>query len=124
MIERVPAAGGVRTVPSPDPIARDYLRLVLRLDQHRPGLVDAYYGPADLKAATDMEALRPPAALADDAVALRERLATEVDDPERREWLRAQLVAVEAQARETAGEVIPYDALVARFFDQVMPRVD
>ena len=124
MIERVPAAGGVRTVPAPDSVARDYLRLVLRLDQHRPGLVDAYYGPADLKAATDMEALRPPAALVDDAVALRERLATEVDDPERREWLRAQLVALEAQARETAGEVIPYDVLVARYFDHAMPRVD
>ena len=124
MIERVPAVGGVRSVPAPDPAARDYLRLVLRLDQHRPGLVDAYYGPADLKAATDMEPLRPPAALADDAVALRERLPGEVEDTERREWLRAQLVAVEAQAHEAAGEAIPYETLVARAFDHPMARLD
>lgn len=124
MIQRVPAVGGVRTVPAPDPVARDYLRLVLRLDQHRPGLVDAYYGPADLKAAADMEPLRPPARLAQDAEALRERLSTEVEDPERREWLRAQLVALEAQAREAAGETIPYEELVARQFDLLMSQVD
>src|SRR4029078_1325603 len=41
------AAGGQRHVPVPDPVARDYLLLGLRLDQHVPGLVDAYYGPAD-----------------------------------------------------------------------------
>ena len=110
MIQRVRPSAGVRTVPAPDPVARDYLRLVLRLDQHRPGLVDAYFGPADLKAEADMEPLRPPARLADDAVALRERLAAEVVDPGRREWLRAQLVALEAQAREAAGEAVPYEA--------------
>ncbi|MBA3875838.1 MAG: DUF885 domain-containing protein [Anaerolinea sp.] len=124
MIERVPAAGGVRTVPRGDAVARDYLRLALRLDQHRPGLVDAYHGPADLKAAADMEALRPPARLADDAVALRERLPAEVEDPERREWFRAQLVALEAQAREVAGETVSYEELVAWCFDHPMPRVD
>jgi hypothetical protein len=124
MTERVPAVGGTRTVPAPDPIARDYLLLALRLDQHRPGLVDAYYGPADLKAAADMESLRPPARLVEDAVALLERLPAEVDDPGRREYLRAQLVALEAQARETAGEEIPYEALVARYFDHPMTRVD
>jgi hypothetical protein len=124
VIERVPAVGGVRTVPAPDPIARDYLILALRLDQHRPGLVDAYFGPADLKAAADMESLRAPARLAEDAVALRERLPVEVHDPGRREWFRAQLVALEAQARIAAGEAIPYEDLVARCFDRAMPRTD
>jgi len=124
MTERVPAVGGTRTVPAPDPIARDYLLLALRLDQHRPGHVDAYYGPADLKAAADMESLRPPTRLVEDAMALRERLPAEVADPGRREFLRAQLVALEAQARETAGEEIPYEGLVARYFDHPMPRVD
>ncbi len=82
MTERIPAVGGVRDVPAPDPVARDYLLLALRPDQHRPGLVDAYYGPADLKAAADMESLRPPGRLADDAVELRERLRAEVEDPD------------------------------------------
>ena len=48
-------------VPAPDPVARDYLLLALRLDQHIPGLVDGYFGPADLKAEVDMEQLRAPA---------------------------------------------------------------
>ncbi|MHB8400321.1 MAG: hypothetical protein ACYDCI_15515, partial [Candidatus Limnocylindrales bacterium] len=56
----VPAVGGERQVPAPDPIARDYLLLALRLDQHRPGLVDGFYGPAGLKAQVDLEPLRPP----------------------------------------------------------------
>ncbi len=47
----VPAVGGTRTVPAPDPVARDYILLALRLEQHIPGLVDGYFGPADLKAA-------------------------------------------------------------------------
>jgi hypothetical protein len=123
MPELVPAVGGTRMVPAPDPVARDYLLLALRLDQHRPGLVDGYYGPADLKAQADMESLRPPARLAEDAAALRSRLADEVGDPGRRAFLTAQLVALETQARETAGEVIPYEDLVQRLFDHRMPRV-
>ena len=62
--ERVTAVGGTRTVPAPDAIARDYILLGLRLDQHIPGLVDGYFGPADLKAQVDMEQLRPPARFA------------------------------------------------------------
>ena len=58
-------------MPAPDAIARDYLLLGLRLDQHIPGIVDGYFGPADLKAQVDMEQLRSPARLRDDAIALR-----------------------------------------------------
>lgn len=122
--EQVPAVGGTRTVPAPEPIVRDYLLLVLRLDQHRPGLVDAYYGPADLKAQADMESLRPPARLADDAIALRDRLPAEIADIQRREYLRGQLVALEAQARTSAGDLIPYEELIFRYFDHPMSRVD
>ena len=124
MTELVPAVGGTRMVPAPDPVARDYLLLALRLDQHRPGLVDAYYGPADLKAQADMESLRPPARLADDAAALRGRLPSEVEDPERRAWFHAQLDALEVQARVAAGEVVAYPELVARCFGRAMERLD
>ena len=113
-LERVPAVGGRGTVPAPDAIARDYLLLALRLDQHVPGLVDGYFGPADLKAQVDMEQLRPPARLRDDAVALRARLAAEVTEPQRRAWLDVQLVALETHAAGQAGEVVPYLAFVER----------
>ena len=114
--ERVLAVGGTRTVPAPDPIARDYLLLALRLDQHVPGLVDGYFGPADLKARVDMEPLRPAARLRDDAAALRARLAGAVEDVDRRAWLDAQLVALEAQAAALAGDALPYLEHVARCF--------
>ena len=110
MTERVPAVGGQRTVPAPDPVARDYILLGLRLDQHIPGLVDGYFGPAELKAQVDMEQLRSPARLREDAPALRDRLPAEVAEPARRAWLDVQLVALETQAAVLAGD----DAAVPR----------
>jgi hypothetical protein len=71
-----------------------------------------------------MESLRSPAQLADDAAELLGRLPGEVAGPQRRDYLRAQLVALEAQARDSAGEVIPYEAMVAAYFDHEMARVD
>ena len=105
---RVPAVGGATTVPAPDPIARDYLLLALRLDQHDPGLVNAYVGPADLKAQVDLERVPGPARLRDDARALRLRVAAEVPEADRREWLGAQLDALETRAAVLAGEAVPY----------------
>jgi hypothetical protein len=118
----VPAVGGTRTVPPPDPIARDYLLLALRLDHYIPGLVDGYFGPADLKAAVDTGQLRSPARLRDDAAALRDRLRTEVLEDDRREWLGAQLVALETQAAALAGDPLPYFEHVARCFAYAPPR--
>jgi hypothetical protein len=121
-VNLVPAVGGSRLVPAPDPVARDYILLALRLDQHIPGLVDGYFGPADLKAMVDMEQLRSPAHLRDDAAALRDRLATEVDDADRRAWLDAQLVALATQAGGLAGETLPYLDYVTDCFAYTPPR--
>ena len=118
------AAGGDRNVPAPDDIARDYLLLGLRLDQHIPGVVDAYFGPADLKAQVDIESLRSPAALADDAAELRERVAANVDAEDRRDWLAAQLVALETQARALGGDELPYIEHVRRCFAWAPVRRD
>jgi hypothetical protein len=113
---RVPAVGGERSVPEPDPIARDYLLLALRLGQRTPGLIDGYFGPAELKARVDLEQLRAPGRLADDAVELVGRLEAEAGEPDRRDWLRAQLVALGTHARVLAGETLPYPELVERCF--------
>lgn len=118
------ALGGQRRLPVPDPIARDYLLLALRLDQHVPGLVDGYYGPADLKAQADLESLRPARRLADDASALLDRIPGEVDEPERRSWLAAQIVALRTQAEALAGQALPYVEHVTRCFDWVPVRRD
>ena len=104
----VPALGGTRLIPAPDPIASDYLLLGLRLDQHIPGLVDSYYGPADLKARADLEQRRPPARLLDDIAALSERVEREVEAPDRRTWFLAQLGALDAHTRALAGQPLSY----------------
>jgi hypothetical protein len=117
--ETTSAVGGTRTIPAPDTIARDYLLLALRLDQRIPGLVDGYFGPADLKAQVDMEPRRAPERLVDDAVALREYIAgpSELLDHDRRRWLTAQLVALEASARTLTNQPPPYVELLERTFD-------
>jgi hypothetical protein len=113
---RVPAVGGERTVPNPDPVARDYLLLVLRLDQRDPGIIDSYLGPADLKAQVDLEQTRSFGRLCEDAADLRARVAVEVDDPARRDWLDAQLVAIETRAAVLDGADIPYLEQVTRAY--------
>jgi hypothetical protein len=110
----LPAVGGTRQVPAPDQIAIDYILLGLRLDQHLPGLVDGYFGPADLKARVDIEQRCPPRRLLDDAVSLADRVQREVEDADRRDWLGGQLVALEAHARTLAGEPLPYVEYVER----------
>ena len=118
----VPAMGGTRHVPAPDAVAAEYLMLGLRLDQHIPGLVDGYFGPADLKARADMEQPRSPARLRADAAALRSRLQDAVEDEARRTWLDAQLVALEAHARALDGDALPYEEHVAACTGFAPPR--
>lgn len=124
MSARVPAVGGTRLVPAPDAIARDYLLLALRLDQHVAGLVDGFFGPAELKARVDTEQLRPPAGLADDAAMLIARLPDEVEDDTRRDWLNAQIVALKTQAGALAGDALPYVEHVTRCFAWAPERRD
>jgi hypothetical protein len=112
--ERVPALGGTRLIPAPDEIAADYLLLGLRFDQHMPGIVDGYYGPADLKARADMEQQRSPARLLDDIADLSERVERDIEDADRRGWLIAQLRALDAHALALAGKPLDYPAYVER----------
>ena len=120
--ELVPAMGGMRLVPAPDAIAAEYLLLALRLDQRIPGLVDGYFGPASIKAQVDMEQGRSPARLREDARLLRDRVATEIPDVDRRAWLDAQLVALESHAAGLAGDPLPYEEHVARCMGFAPPR--
>ena len=110
------AVGGHRQVPVPDPVAHDYLLLALRIDQHIPGFVDAYFGPAELKARADIEELQEPKRLVADAAALLERIAIEVAEPDRRDWLTAQALAFRTHAEALAGHALPYLERVERSF--------
>ena len=101
---RRPGAGGPLRALS----VERYLELCLRLGRHVDGLVDAYYGPAEIKERVDAEELRDPAALVQDAASLLEQAE---DD-----WLAAQLFGLETVARKLAGEDVPYEDEVERCY--------
>jgi hypothetical protein len=80
--------------------AERYLELGLRLGRHVDGLVDAYYGPPELKEQVDAEELVPAVQLAADADALRDELPDS--------WLRDQVQGCATYARVVAGDPISY----------------
>ena len=80
--------------------AERYLVLGLRLGKHVDGLVDAYYGPPELKEQVDAEDEVPAAQLAADADALRDELPDS--------WLRDQVHGCATYAHVLAGDAISY----------------
>jgi hypothetical protein len=80
--------------------AERYLELGLRLGKHVDGLVDAYYGPPELKEQVDAEELIPAAQLAADAYTLRDELPDG--------WLRDQVHGCVTYAHVLAGDGISY----------------
>jgi hypothetical protein len=96
--------------------AEDYLLLGLRLGRHVDGLVDAYYGPDELKEQVDAEPLPEPAALVADADALLGRL----EDG----WLRDQARGLRTYAGVLAGEELSYSDEVEGCYGVRPQRVD
>jgi hypothetical protein len=92
-----------------DPVLR-YLELGLRLGRHLDGLVDAYYGPAELAAHVEAEPQRSLAALITDAARLLSDLDSGQGDlaASRRRWLRAHVIGLHTTARKLAGEAIGF----------------
>jgi hypothetical protein len=83
--------------------------LGLALGRHIDGLVDAYYGPADLAARVGAEPPRPPAELEARARRLLADLAADTDlDAARRHFLAAQVAGMRTTAAKLAGEAIGY----------------
>jgi hypothetical protein len=93
-----------------------YVELGLRLGRHVDGLVDAYFGPAELKQRVDAEELRAPADLAEDAASLVDALERDGLEPQRGRWLGAQIVGLETVARRLAGEEIAFEDEVERCY--------
>ena len=97
-------------------MVEDYLVLGLRLGRHVDGLVDAYFGPPELKERVDAEDLVSPERLAADAVALAADAGSA--------WLRAQLRGCETTARRLAGEPIGWAEEVERCYGVPPARTD
>jgi hypothetical protein len=80
--------------------AERYVLLGLRIGRHVDGMVDAYFGPPELAATVDAEALTDPREL----VAAGDELLDELDDG----WLRDQVVGLRTYAGVLAGETRSY----------------
>jgi hypothetical protein len=99
-----------------DQIGRDYVLLSLALGEHQEGIVDAYYGPPELRdeAANRKQA---PQELAEGARELRARVNSDDVDSQRQRWLDRQLIALETIARKIGGEEMSYVDEVELCFD-------
>jgi hypothetical protein len=93
-----------------DDLVTRYLELGLRLGRLLDGLVDAYYGPEELKQRVDNEPAPDPAKLTQDA----RRLIADLDagegdlDASRRRWIRGQARGLLVTAQRFAGETIAF----------------
>ena len=98
---------------------RSYLNVILEINKHIDGYIDAYIGPARLKQEIDALPSRSPILLLDDVTALRDNIPTE--DEGRHAYLIATLRAIETTLQMLAGEDIPYMEEVQRIYD-IMPQ--
>lgn len=110
-----------------DAIAERYVHLVLAMGQHDADYVDAFYGPAEWKAAAEKEKL-PVAQIGEAAARLRKQLQTisaPADDMERlrRDYLLKQLSALEARVRMLRGEHLKFDEESRALYDEVAPTL-
>lgn len=105
-------------------IARRYILLGLRLGEHVDGLVDAYFGPAELKAIVEAEPQVDAETLIDEARAIRTDLDS-VEDAQRRRWLEAQLDGLECVAEMVAGRDVGWSESVRRCYGlEIQPTPD
>lgn len=94
----------------------DYLRVGLRLGELHADAVDAYYGPTELREQVRNEAPTDAASLRRQVVELIGRIDRGDDgdlEPQRRRWLRAQLVGLDTLTAKMSGVEISYSDEVA-----------
>jgi hypothetical protein len=107
-------------------IAREYVRLVLALGHHDRDYVDAYYGPADIKAEADAANL-PLDDIGKAVNTIAESLkGVPVDGRDeltrlRRQYLEKQLSAMRARVRMLNGERLSFDEESQALYDAVAP---
>jgi hypothetical protein len=101
-----------------DSVAERYLRLGLGLGKHVDGLVDGYFGPAEL-ADEERKSLEE---LLEEARSLRSHVATADLDEQRRRWLTAQIDGLECVAEMTTGVEVPWREAVRRCYGLEVER--
>ncbi len=99
-------------------LARGYIELAHALEHYQPGSIDAYFGPEDWKPA----AVPPISELAETAEALLEE-AEGLEPFDRREFMMAQLRALQTSFRLLQGEKLGLLEEVAGLYDLTPQRV-
>jgi hypothetical protein len=108
-------------------LAREYVTLVLAVGQHDADYVDAYYGPAEWRAAVTK---RPLADIERDAAALATALAAAspaAAEPLvalRHSYLTDQLESLRARVRMLGGTRLSFDDESKALYDAVAPQHD
>lgn len=115
LILSITAAMTERAYPQLDNLSRDFLRLTLSIDRHLPGYVDAYYGPADIKASVDATDPVPVGQLRDMAANVAADLPR--DDATRAAYLRATLRSIDCTLDLIDGKPVDYLEEVQRIYD-------
>ena len=105
-----------------DSVAEGYVRVALQLAQHDPTLVEVWRGPASWRPGPRV----PVAPLLQRITSLRQELAQVpgADLPERRDYLAAQLQALDLAARRLLGESTTFAAEALAEFDFVVPALN
>ncbi len=105
-----------------DNFGEAYLSLVLEIDKHIDGYIDAYSGPPDLKAAVAAAPKKPIHTLHNDLAHLQESLPT--GDLTRHAYLNRVLRAIACTIRMLDGKTFDYLEEVNRIFDISPQQVD
>jgi hypothetical protein len=95
-------------------IGAKYLEIALKLARLVPDWVEAYVGPPALAEAVDGLEEVSADQLYDDAQQLADRVGDEVQQPDRRAWLVAQLQAIGTALQARGGEHFSYQELFQR----------
>jgi hypothetical protein len=112
-----------------DAIAHEYVRLVLAVGVHDKDYVDAYYGPAELRAEVEAQAM-PLAEIRESATSALDGLGDagvssskgEDLDALRQDCLRKQLQALVARVDMLSGVKIAFDEESKALYDVVAPE--
>ena len=110
---------------SMNPIAEQYVRLVLAVGRHDADYVDAYYGPPEWKAASDSVTVPLPEirARADSQLSALAAIAQPADSMAwfRRSYLTHQLSALAARVDMLGGKRLSFDEESKALYDAVAP---
>jgi len=100
-----------------DSFGTEYLRIAFGIERHFPGFIDAYVGPAALKAEAELEPLPALADLQRRVRVLHEQLPGQGYPATRQDYLDKQLTGIDMVLRKLQGESVPYIEEVAACFD-------